>query len=74
MAAKVISFRLTDSTIARLDVASKHAHLSRTAVLEYAFNLFVLEVKQGTIAKTVSSRNYEDYLRNRVLDALKQVQ
>lgn len=57
-----------------LDQASKRAHLSRTAILEYGINLFVREVKQGTIEKHVSPRNYEDYLHNRVIDAIKQVQ
>lgn len=71
MAAKVISFRLTVSTIEMLDKASQRAHLSRTAVLEYGINLFVRAIENGSIERS-KGHNFEDYIRNRVIEAFSQ--
>lgn len=75
MAAKVISFRLSNSTIALLDKASKRSHMSRTAIVEYSINLFAKEVKEGTVCKNQHGDTYwkdcdmTDWVRNRVIDA-----
>lgn len=75
MAAKIVSFRFSDSTIALLDKASKRAHLSRTAIVEYAINLFAKEVETGTLHKNELGERFwsgcdmSDYIRNKVIDA-----
>lgn len=71
MAAKVISFRLTDSTIELINKASINSHLSRTAVVEYSLNIFAKAIEDGTIQKKQLQRLTADgYIYNRVVEAM----
>lgn len=71
MAAKVISFRLTDSTIELIDKASINSHLSRTAIVEYSLKILAKAVEDGTIQKKQLQRLTADgFLYNRIVEAL----
>lgn len=75
MAAKVISFRLSNSTVALLDKATKRSHMTRTAIVDYAISILAKEIETGTVRKHQlgerfwSNCDMSEYVRNKVIDA-----